>query len=43
MLISRFYFEKKFTETEGKIKPEARLPMSMIAAFCFPVRLSSSI
>jgi DHA1 family multidrug resistance protein-like MFS transporter len=41
-LTARFYFEKKFTETGGKIKPEARLPMSMIAAFCFPVRLSSS-
>lgn len=33
----RFYFEEKFTQTGGKIKPEARLPMSFIAAFCFPV------
>jgi DHA1 family multidrug resistance protein-like MFS transporter len=35
----RFYFEKKFNETGGKIKPEARLPMSLIGAFLFPICL----
>jgi hypothetical protein len=36
-LMTSFYFEKKFEETGGKLKPEARLPMSMLAAFMFPV------
>jgi DHA1 family multidrug resistance protein-like MFS transporter len=36
---SRFYFEKKFHDAGGKIKPEARLPMSLIGAFLFPVCL----
>jgi hypothetical protein len=35
----RFYFEKKFNEAGGKIKPEARLPMSLIGAFLFPICL----
>jgi len=35
----RFYFEKKFNDAGGKIKPEARLPMSLIGAFLFPVCL----
>jgi DHA1 family multidrug resistance protein-like MFS transporter len=35
----RFYFEKKFNDAGGKIKPEARLPMSLIGAFLFPICL----
>lgn len=35
----RFYFEQKFKDAGGKIKPEARLPMSLVGAFLFPVCL----
>jgi len=38
-LWNRFYFEQKFKDSKGKIKPEARLPMSLIGAFLFPVCL----
>lgn len=33
----RFYFEPLYFKQQGKVKPEARLPMSMLGAFCFPV------
>lgn len=35
--LGRFYFEQKFVDTGGKIKPEARLPMAMAATVMFPV------
>ncbi|KAL7422081.1 GTPase-activating protein [Cryptotrichosporon argae] len=38
-LWNRFYFEKTFIEAGGQLKPETRLPMSMLGAFCFPVCL----
>lgn len=36
---SRFYFEKKYHENQHNVAPEARLPMSMVGAICFPVSL----
>lgn len=38
-LWNKFYFEKKYHDTGHKIAPESRLPMSMVAAFCFPISL----
>lgn len=35
----RFYFEKKYHENQHNVAPEARLPMSMVGAICFPVSL----
>ncbi|WWC64926.1 uncharacterized protein I303_107540 [Kwoniella dejecticola CBS 10117] len=36
---NKLYFEKVYTETRHQAPPEARLPMSMAAAICFPVSL----
>jgi len=36
---NRVYFEPKFHKLEGRVKPEMRLPMSMVGAFCFPICL----
>ncbi|KAK4686128.1 MFS transporter, DHA1 family, multidrug resistance protein, partial [Tremellales sp. Uapishka_1] len=36
---NRLYFEPLFDRKKGKVAPEARLPMSMLAAFCFPICL----
>jgi len=38
-LWNRFYFEPLYFKQQGKVKPEARLPMSMLGAFCFPICL----
>ena len=38
-LKSSLYFEPRFLELGAKLRPESRLPMSMLAAFCFPVSL----
>jgi len=38
-LWNRFYFEKKYHENQHNVAPEARLPMSMVGAICFPVSL----
>lgn len=35
--INRVVFEPKFHKLGGKVKPEERLPMSMLGALCFPV------
>lgn len=31
------YFEPLYFKQKGKVSPEARLPMAMAGAFCFPV------
>lgn len=36
---NRLYFEPLFLKKRGKVAPEARLPMFMAAAFCFPICL----
>ncbi|WWC72328.1 uncharacterized protein I206_106290 [Kwoniella pini CBS 10737] len=36
---NKLYFEKVYDETNHQVPPEARLPMSMAAAFCFPISL----
>ncbi|WVF68833.1 hypothetical protein IAT40_003606 [Kwoniella sp. CBS 6097] len=36
---NKFYFEKEYEKNNHKVSPEARLPMSMAAAICFPVSL----
>ena len=33
----RLYFEEKYMEMGEKLRPEARLPMAMASAFCYPV------
>jgi len=38
-LWNRFYFEPRFLKHGESLKPEARLPMSMLGAFCFPICL----
>jgi len=37
------YFEPRFMKEGESLKPEARLPMSMLGAFCFPVSLEESL
>jgi hypothetical protein len=37
MMRFRYYFEPRFEKHGETLKPEARLPMSMLGAFCFPV------
>lgn len=36
---NKLYFEKKFVESKGHLKPEARIPPSMLGAFMFPICL----
>jgi len=38
-LWNRFYFEPRYVKHGESLKPEARLPMSMLGAFCFPICL----
>ena len=35
----RLYFEPRFLKSKGNLRPEERLPMSFLGAFCFPICL----